>query len=265
MSPIREPQRRRSRARRARHLAARSCSNWARSSPCVVHRRTRGRSGCRRCGSRPRSRRCTGGTRPVAAVVARAAARIAGSSRLSTGLPSSTQSSSASRSAGTPGRPRRACRSDRRRSAAGEASPVVTTWPTARTPRRRRARRVAQRAQDVRGADRSSRSTGVRSVRSRGRWTTAPATVAPASAAGSSTSIGSPPGAGCPTDAAERCDAIAPVPAARTAARIACEGVGAAADHSGHARGGRGSSSPCSMARYHAALGVARRRSRRGG
>ena len=53
--------------------------------------------------------------------------RMAVSSTLSTGLPSMTHSSSASRKAGTPWRPRRVCTSTAVRRATGDASPLVTT------------------------------------------------------------------------------------------------------------------------------------------
>ena len=56
---------------------------------------------------------------------------------------------SAARSAGTPGRPRRLCRAIAAQSAAGDAMPVVTTWPTApgtaagsRAPRSHSVRRM---------------------------------------------------------------------------------------------------------------------------
>ena len=83
-----------------------------------------------------------GGSRPAGGRARASRRRIAGSRTLSTGLPSSTHSSSASRSAGTPGpaSPPVALGSPPR-SAAGDARPVVTTWPTAPARPGRRARR----------------------------------------------------------------------------------------------------------------------------
>ena len=94
-------------------------------------RRTPGRAGCRRSGSRPRNPPMRGWNSAAGSPCRSSSRRIAGSSTLSTGLPSSTQSPSASRSAGTPGRPRRPWRLIAASSAAGDARPVVTTWPTA--------------------------------------------------------------------------------------------------------------------------------------
>ena len=65
------------------------------------------------------------------------------------------------------------------------------------------------------------RSTGVRSLRSRGRWTTTAVEGACRDRWSSITSIGSSSGRGMPQRcAADRCDAAAPWPAARTAAAI---------------------------------------------
>ena len=81
---------------------------------------------CRRSGSRRRTRRCPRGTRTAGARSVSNRRFIAGSSTLSTGLPSINQFASASRKAGTPWRPRRVCRliarsqRDRRRQAAGD-------------------------------------------------------------------------------------------------------------------------------------------------
>ena len=231
-------------------IAVRSCSNCRPSSPCVAHpshSRTIGLPMIWKSTSWPAIDGVERGRRQT---VPRESRRIAGSRMLSTGLPSSTQSPSASRSAGTPGRPRREWRSTaaqggRRR------EPVVTTWPTApgtaaasSAPRSHSVRRMLV-TRHVRHA-----RPGVRSRRSRGRWTIAPATVASRERSGTMTSTGSSAGRGMPQRrAAERCDAIAPRPAASTAAWIAW--VGARRTVKRATPGCRGSSWPRSMARYH--------------
>ena len=99
---------------------------------------------------------------------------------------------------------------------------------------------VAEEPQDVRGAD-PDRTTGSRSRRSRGRWTTTPSRSPPA-AYRRITSTGSSSGRGTPQRwAALRCDAIAPGPAASTAAAMlcswspACPGAGRRRDGAGRA------------------------------
>ena len=100
--------------------------------------------------------------------------RIAGSSTLSTGLPSINHSSSALRKAGTPWRPRREWRSIAARSATGDASRAVMTCPTAAGTA---AGSTAPRSHSSRSTfvvGMCSFCTGLRSLRSRGRCTSTP-------------------------------------------------------------------------------------------
>ena len=143
------------------------------------------------------------GTRPAGARGAVSSRRIASSSTLSAGLPSSIQSASASRNAGTPWRPRRAWRrSPRRGRRAGPAS-------AAGRGRRRRAPRAGRRRRGRTGTAGcwwcgSRPHHGVRSRRSRGRCTTTPSSAASRSRTGRMTSTGSSSGRGTPHRRAAR-------------------------------------------------------------
>ena len=229
----------------------RSFSNCARSSPCVdqpSHSRMIGLSMIRKSTSYPAM---IGWNSAGGSPYRCSSSRIAGSSRLSTGLPSSTQSSSASRSAGTPGRPRREWRSTALRKAAGDASPVVTTCPTAcRHGRRIQRAQVAQCAQDVGGPD-----VGAQDRREvlQVAWPVHARCRRPRRVergGGAARRRGRPPVGGCPTGTPP--SGVTPSRRGRRPSRRrrSPETGRSDADHPGDP-GCTGSSSPNSIARYH--------------
>ena len=187
--------------------------------------------------------------------------RIAGSSRLSTGLPSSTQLSSASRNAGTPGLPRRAWRSTALRKRRRGGQPSRHDVANRRIDRLGIERpEVAERAQDVRRANPGPQH-GRQVLEVARPVNLRPGDLRlPGSAREGARRPGRGPDRGMPQrNAAERCDAMASRPAAMTAAQMRCAIVRSEPIIRA-TPGWTGSMSPNSSARYHGGQGCGRAR-----